>query len=60
MTDFNDDDDGLPSANASGVVSDDMIKYLRDTFPKKGDDLDGDIDAGMKSWLDDKFNRQKS
>jgi len=42
--------------DAASGVSDDISSYLRDKFPKDGDNSDGDIDAGMKSWLDDKFN----
>ena len=59
MTDFNvdDDDDGLPSANASGVVSEDVTKYLKEKFPREGDNQDGNIDAGMKNWLNDKFRK---
>ena len=49
------EDEDDVNANASGVVSDDITSYLRDKFPKEGDDLDGDIDAGMKEWLDKKF-----
>jgi hypothetical protein len=49
------EDDG--NASASGIVSDDISSYLKDKFPKDGDDLDGNIDPGMKSWLDDKFNK---
>ena len=52
-----DENDGLPSANASGVVSEDVVKFLADKFPKEGDNLDGNIDAGMKSYLDDKFRK---
>lgn len=44
------------NVSASGV-SDDISSYLRDRFPKDGDDLYGDADAGMKRWLDEKFNR---
>jgi len=54
MTNFDDEDDDLPGVSASGV-SDDISSYLRDKFPKDGDDLDGDIDAGFKDWLNDKF-----
>ena len=33
----------------------DISSYLRDKFPKDGDDLYGDADPGMRDWLNDKF-----
>lgn len=52
MENSDDEDDGT---NASGVVSDDISKYLRDKDLIEGGDLYGDADEGMKAWLNDKF-----
>ena len=58
MSDFNDDDDNLPGANASGIVSEAMINYLQERFPTENKN-DGGIDPAMKEYLDEKFNTRK-